>query len=122
MKWSYPKIITITRSILDGQFSPLVFWCQWDNLCSPAKNLPFFAGYLGLAMISPNHPSMMQYDVMHVMDYDQCYAMFDLQHFTKCIYIYRYRYICTYMMNYTQILLALILYIVSSLCLCNRSV
>ena len=60
---------------------------------------------------------MMQYDVMHVMDYDQCYAMFDLQHFYN-MYIYIY----TCMMNYTPILLALILYIVSSLCLCNRSV
>ena len=35
-----------TRSILDGYFSPLVFWYEWEYLRSPAKNLSFFAGYL----------------------------------------------------------------------------
>ena len=41
----------LTRSILDGQFSPLVFWYQWDFLRSPAKIFSFFAGYLRLAML-----------------------------------------------------------------------
>jgi hypothetical protein len=31
---------------LDGHFNPVVFWYQWDYLCSPAKNLLFVAGYL----------------------------------------------------------------------------
>ena len=34
----------ITRLTLDGYFNPLVFWCQWDDLRSPAKKLFFFGG------------------------------------------------------------------------------
>ena len=31
-----------TRSILDGYFSPLVFWYEWEYLRSPAKTLLHF--------------------------------------------------------------------------------
>ena len=44
--------IMATRSILDGYLNPLVFWDQWDCVCSPAKNWSFCAQYLRLAMFS----------------------------------------------------------------------
>ena len=49
----YIYICIITRLTLDGYFNPLVFWCQWDDLRSPAKKLFFLGGawYLRLALI-----------------------------------------------------------------------
>jgi hypothetical protein len=44
----YISLSLITRLTLDGYFNPLVFWCQWDDLRSPAKKLFFFGGGHGI--------------------------------------------------------------------------